>query len=80
MLDSLDVLIGLIVVLLALSMTVTVIYTGDLVVLHFTAGTTGRSALDTWRGDPARVATAYIVDTDGTIFEVFPPAFWAASP
>ena len=50
----------------------------DLVVLHFTAGTTAKSAFDTWRVDPQRVATAYVVDVDGTIYEVFPPQFWAA--
>jgi N-acetyl-anhydromuramyl-L-alanine amidase AmpD len=50
----------------------------DLIVLHFTAGTTARSAFDTWRLKPERVATSYIVDVDGTIFEVFPPQFWAA--
>jgi N-acetyl-anhydromuramyl-L-alanine amidase AmpD len=49
----------------------------DLLVLHFTAGTTARSACDTWRNDPRRIATAYIVDLDGTIYEVFPPACWA---
>ena len=27
--------------------------------------------------DPARIATAYLVDTDGAIYEVFDPAFWA---
>jgi len=50
----------------------------DLIVLHFTAGTTARSAFDTWKNKPERVATSYIVDVDGTIFEVFPPQFWAA--
>jgi len=50
----------------------------DLIVLHFTAGTTAKSAFDTWRNDPVRVATAYLVDVDGTIYEVFPPEFWAA--
>ena len=50
----------------------------DLIVLHFTAGTTARSAFQTWRNDPQRVATAYLVDVDGTIYEVFPPQFWAA--
>jgi N-acetyl-anhydromuramyl-L-alanine amidase AmpD len=50
----------------------------DLVVLHFTAGRTARSAFDTWRNDPLRIATSYLVDTDGTIYEVFHPAFWAA--
>jgi N-acetyl-anhydromuramyl-L-alanine amidase AmpD len=50
----------------------------DLVVLHFTAGRSARSAFDTWRNDPQRIATSYIVDVDGTIYEVFPPSFWAA--
>ena len=34
----------------------------DLIVLHFTAGTTARSAFDTWREDPRRIATSYLVD------------------
>jgi N-acetyl-anhydromuramyl-L-alanine amidase AmpD len=50
----------------------------DLIVLHFTAGRTARSAFDTWRNDPRRRATSYIVDVDGTIYEVFSPRFWAA--
>ena len=50
----------------------------DLVVLHFTAGTTAQSAFDTWRRDPAHIGTAYLVDVDGTIYEVFPPGAWAA--
>ena len=50
----------------------------DLIVLHFTAGRTARSAFDTWRNDPRRIATSYLVDVDGTIYEVFPPTFWAA--
>jgi N-acetyl-anhydromuramyl-L-alanine amidase AmpD len=50
----------------------------NLVVLHFTAGTTARSAFDTWRNDPQHIGTAYIVDVDGTTYEVFPPSCWAA--
>jgi len=50
----------------------------DLVVLHFTAGRSAESAFNTWRQDPQRIATAYLVDVDGTIYEVFPPQFWAA--
>jgi N-acetyl-anhydromuramyl-L-alanine amidase AmpD len=50
----------------------------DLLVLHFTAGKTARSAFDTWRGDVQRVGTSYLVDVDGTIYEVFPPKFWAS--
>jgi N-acetyl-anhydromuramyl-L-alanine amidase AmpD len=50
----------------------------DLIVLHFTAGTTARSAFDTWRNDPRRIATSYIVDLDGSIYEVFPASSWAS--
>jgi N-acetyl-anhydromuramyl-L-alanine amidase AmpD len=50
----------------------------DLIVLHFTAGTTARSAFDTWRNDPRRIATSYLVDLDGSIYEVFPPSSWAS--
>jgi len=50
----------------------------DLIVLHFTAGLTARSAYETWRNDPRRIATAYIVDSDGTVFEMFDPRYWAS--
>jgi LysM repeat protein len=49
----------------------------DLIVLHFTAGSSARSAYDSWRNTPLQVATAYLVDTDGSIYECFPPAHWA---
>jgi N-acetyl-anhydromuramyl-L-alanine amidase AmpD len=49
----------------------------DLIVLHFTAGTTARSAFNTWMADSLRIATAYIVDLDGTIYELFDPKCWA---
>jgi N-acetyl-anhydromuramyl-L-alanine amidase AmpD len=49
----------------------------DLIILHFTAGQSARSAFDTWTVSSARVATAFIVDVDGTIYEAFPAAMWA---
>ncbi len=49
----------------------------DLIVLHFTAGTTAKSAFDTWVADPQHVAAPYIVDTDGSIYELFNPVQWA---
>jgi N-acetyl-anhydromuramyl-L-alanine amidase AmpD len=49
----------------------------DLIVLHFTAGRSAQSAVNTWRTTPEHVATAYVVDLDGTIYEVFPPEYWA---
>lgn len=48
-----------------------------LIVLHFTAGQSARSAFNTWLNSPEHVATAYIVDTDGIIYEIFDPSYWA---
>lgn len=50
----------------------------DLVVLHFTAGGSARSAFNSWKdGGASKVATAYLVDLDGTIYDVFPENRWA---
>lgn len=49
----------------------------NLIVLHFTAGFSSVSAHRTWESNVDRVATAYGVDPDGTIFEFFPPECWA---
>jgi N-acetyl-anhydromuramyl-L-alanine amidase AmpD len=53
----------------------------DLIVLHFTAGTTASGAHATWvtpvNGRQQRVATAYVVDLDGSVYEFFPPEAWA---
>ena len=49
----------------------------DLLVLHFTAGQSARSAYDSWRSTPLQVATSYLVDVDGSIYECFPPSAWA---
>lgn len=49
----------------------------DLVMLHFTAGSNAQGAYQSWIGTDARVATAYILDRDGTVYELFDPSFWA---
>jgi N-acetyl-anhydromuramyl-L-alanine amidase AmpD len=49
----------------------------DLIVLHFTAGQSARSAYDSWSSTPLQVATSYLVDVDGSIYECFPPRAWA---
>jgi len=49
----------------------------DLIVLHFTAGTSAKSTFETWKNNPVRVATCYTVDPDGSIYELFDPAHWA---
>lgn len=58
-------------------------YRKDLVVLHHTVGGSAHSTFTWWKTDrnskglPRRIATAYIVERDGTILEVFPPECWA---
>jgi len=47
------------------------------VVLHFTAGGSVAGAVAAWRSDLLQVGTAYIVDREGAIFEIFPPQCWA---
>jgi N-acetyl-anhydromuramyl-L-alanine amidase AmpD len=53
----------------------------NLIVLHFTASSTAQSVYNSWmarvNGKPYRVATAYVVDRDGQIYEFFPPERWA---
>lgn len=49
----------------------------DLLVLHFTAGSTAKSAIDFWKSTADRVATAYVLDTDGTVYQVFDPRCYA---
>lgn len=50
----------------------------DLIVLHATASSAARSVFETWK-NPAntRIATAYVVERDGRIYEMFPPGCWA---
>ncbi len=53
------------------------------IALHHTVCDSARTTLDIWRrdkaagGKPRRVATAFVIDKDGTIFEAFDPAAWA---
>jgi N-acetyl-anhydromuramyl-L-alanine amidase AmpD len=49
----------------------------DLIIVHFTAGSTASGAFSSWMTTDARVATAYILDLDGTIYELFDPRYWA---
>ena len=43
---------------------------------HHTAGTTADGAINWWNQTPERVGTAYVIDRDGTIYEVFDPKMW----
>lgn len=45
--------------------------------LHHTVGGSAKSSFDWWQSQPSRIATAYLIDRDGTIYEVFDPKYWA---
>ncbi len=49
------------------------------IVLHHTVSSSAKSAENWWRNDKGkqRVASAFIVEKDGTIFQLFDPKFWA---
>lgn len=47
------------------------------IVLHHTVSSTAKSALQWWAIDPQRIATAFVIDKDGTIYEAFPPECWS---
>jgi N-acetyl-anhydromuramyl-L-alanine amidase AmpD len=50
----------------------------SLIALHHTVGGGAGSTFRWWQHeDPRRIGTAFIVDRDGTVFEVFPPTCWA---
>lgn len=44
---------------------------------HHTAGGSAASSIAHWAADPQHIATAYIIDRDGTIYETYPPEYWA---
>lgn len=47
------------------------------IILHHTAGGTAKSSIAWWNEKPDHIATPYIIDRDGTIYETFEPKFWA---
>jgi N-acetyl-anhydromuramyl-L-alanine amidase AmpD len=49
----------------------------DLIVLHHTVGATAKSTIDYWKSDPQRIATAFVIERNGEIYEVFDPKNWA---
>jgi N-acetyl-anhydromuramyl-L-alanine amidase AmpD len=53
----------------------------DLIVLHFTAGGSARSAYDSWHKpcgcQSDHVATPFVVETNGTVYQLFEPDGWA---
>lgn len=47
------------------------------IILHHTAGTTAEGAARWWAQTPERVGTPYIIDRDGTIYQLFDDKCWA---
>ncbi len=47
------------------------------IALHHTVGGTVASTFDYWKTNKDMVGTAYIIERDGTVFEVFEPTAWA---
>lgn len=55
------------------------IYQKKYIVLHHTAGGSAASSIAGWAATPQHIATPYVIDRDGTIYECFNPKFWAYS-
>lgn len=47
------------------------------IILHHTAGGSAASSVASWAASREHVATAYLIDRDGTIYETYSPEFWA---
>lgn len=45
--------------------------------LHHTAGGSAASSIAHWASNPAHIATPYVIDRDGTIYECYDPKYWA---
>lgn len=45
--------------------------------LHHTAGGSAASSIAHWASNSEHVATPYVIDRDGTIYETFDPRYWA---
>lgn len=49
------------------------------IVLHFTAGADNpKGVFDWWTSTPEKVATPYVIGRDGTIYQGYDAAYWAA--
>jgi N-acetyl-anhydromuramyl-L-alanine amidase AmpD len=46
-------------------------------VLHHTVGGTAKSTIDYWKSTSERIATAFVVERDGLVYQCFDPRHWA---
>ncbi len=47
------------------------------IVLHHTVSATESSVFNWWSQDGVKVAVAYVIDKDGTVYEYFDPKYWS---
>lgn len=47
------------------------------IICHHTAGGSATSSIADWASNPARIATAYVIDRDGSIYEAFDAKYWS---
>lgn len=52
-------------------------YDKKYIILHHTAGGSAASSVAHWASNPDHIATPFIIDRDGTIYETYPPEMWA---
>lgn len=53
------------------------VYPKKYIFCHHTAGGSAASAIAWWASTPEHIATPYLIDRDGTIYECFDPKYWA---
>lgn len=53
------------------------VFTKRYIFLHHTAGGSAASSIAWWAATPDHIATPYIIDRDGTIYETYDPSMWA---
>ena len=54
-------------------------YPKKYIFLHHTAGGSAASSIAGWAADEKHIATPYVIDRDGSIYECFDPKYWAYS-
>ena len=52
-------------------------YPKKYIFLHHSAGGSAASSVAHWASNPEHIATPYIIDRDGTIYECYSPSLWA---
>lgn len=53
------------------------IHTKKHIILHHTAGGSAASSIAHWASNAERIATPYVIDRNGDIFECYDPKYWA---